>query len=551
MAGFRTAQQHRAFVVADLLTSLPAGADSSRAPSANEFAAFADALPEAAWIADREGWIYWYNKRWYEYTGTTPEQMQGWGWQVVHDPSTLPTVLERWKRSIATGEDFEMVFPIRGADGLFRPFLTRVRPLRNQQGEITHWIGTNTDVAEQERQKRLLQTLNETAALVGAELDLERLVQAVTDAGVRLTGAQFGAFFYNVVNDKGEGYTLYTISGVPREWFSKFPMPRNTEVFEPTFRGQGIIRSDDITEDPRYGRNPPYSGMPKGHLPVRSYLAVPVISRSGEVLGGLFFGHGSPGMFTAYHEQLLTGVAAQAAVSIDNARLYKKAQEEIARREKLEEGRRLLIRELNHRVKNAFAIVGGLVLTTAARTASVSELATTLNGRILSLARAHELIYAAYGQPTEMERAPQLRELIAAVLAPYAGDTQRRVEGPDLEVKPTALTSLTLVLHELTTNAVKYGSLSVPSGMVLVTWSVNERVLRLSWTETGGPTIESPPASTGFGAQLIEMSATGNLGGTTERHWDKTGLRFVFDAPLDRIRMASDTDAKPSATPEL
>jgi two-component sensor histidine kinase len=476
-----------------------------------------------------------------QYTGTTPEQMQGWGWQVVHDPSTLPSVLERWKHSIATGEDFEMVFPIRGTDGLFRPFLTRVRPLRNERGEITHWIGSNAEVTEQERQKRLLETLNETAALVGAELDLERLVQAVTDAGVRLTGAQFGAFFYNVVNDKGEGYTLYTISGVPREWFSRFPMPRNTNVFEPTFRGQGTVRSDDIMEDPRYGRNPPYSGMPKGHLPVRSYLAVPVISRSGEVLGGLFFGHGSTGMFTAYHEQLLTGIAAQAAISIDNARLYKKAQEEIARREKLEEARKLLVRELNHRVKNAFAIVGGLVATTAARTSSVNELATKLNGRILSLARAHELIYAAHGQAVEIEGGPQLRGLIKAVLAPHAGEMQRVVQGPDLELRHAALTSLTLILHELTTNAIKYGSLSVPSGMVLVTWSIDERVLRLSWTEAGGPTIESTPASTGFGAQLIEMSAVGNLGGAIEQHWEETGLRFMLEAPLDRVRMTSDT----------
>ena len=133
---------------------------------------------------------------------------------------------------------------------------------------------------------------------MASDLDRDKVVQAVTDAATELTTAEFGAFFYNVINEAGESYTLYTISGVPREAFSKFPMPRNTEVFEPTFKGIGVVRSADITKDPRYGHNPPYHGMPPGHLPVRSYLAVPVKGRSGNVIGGLFFGHSEPGRFS-------------------------------------------------------------------------------------------------------------------------------------------------------------------------------------------------------------------------------------------------------------
>ena len=139
---------------------------------------------------------------------------------------------------------------------------------------------------------RALETLNRIGSTLAGELDLDRIVQMVTDAGVELTEAQFGAFFYNVTNEAGESYTLYSLSGVPREEFSKFPMPRNTHVFGPTFRGEGVVRSDDITKDPRYGKLAPHYGMPTGHLPVRSYLAVAVRSRSGEVIGGLFFGHG-------------------------------------------------------------------------------------------------------------------------------------------------------------------------------------------------------------------------------------------------------------------
>lgn len=178
----------------------------------------------------------------------------------------------------------------------------------------------------------LLEVLNKIGATIAAELDLDQAVQVVTDAAKELTGAAFGAFFYNVLDERGERYTLYSISGVPREAFSKFPMPRNTKVFAPTFNGEAIVRSADIKRDPRYGNSAPYFGMPEGHLPVCSYLAAPVVSRSGEVLGGLFFGHPEPDVFTERAERLLLGVAAQAAIAIDNARLYQAAQTEIAQR---------------------------------------------------------------------------------------------------------------------------------------------------------------------------------------------------------------------------
>jgi PAS domain S-box-containing protein len=171
------------------------------------------------------------------------------------------------------------------------------------------------------------ETLNRIGRTLASELDLERLLQAVTDAATEVSGAQFGAFFYNRTNEAGESYMLYTLSGVPRDAFAKFPMPRNTAVFAPTFSGEAIVRSDDITRDPRYGRNAPRRGMPEGHLPVKSYLAVPVMARSGEVHGGLFFGHAKAGVFTERAERLVAGIAAQAAIAIDNARLYRSLQE--------------------------------------------------------------------------------------------------------------------------------------------------------------------------------------------------------------------------------
>jgi PAS domain S-box-containing protein len=169
---------------------------------------------------------------------------------------------------------------------------------------------------------RVTETLYRIGRALAAELDLEKIMQTVTDEATGLTNAYLGAFFYNVQNPNGEAYSLYTISGTSRDAFVGLPMPRNTGIFEPTFRGSGAMRLDDVTKDPRYGNNAPYAGMPPGHLPVKSYLAAPVVSRTGEVLGGLFFGHPQPGKFTERHERLLVGIAAQAAVAVDNARLY-------------------------------------------------------------------------------------------------------------------------------------------------------------------------------------------------------------------------------------
>ena len=174
----------------------------------------------------------------------------------------------------------------------------------------------------------VIDALHSVGRRLTAQLDIGRIVQEATDAATTAVGAAFGAFFYNLVNQFGESYTLYTLSGVPREAFSRFPMPRNTEVFAPTFDGRGTLRSEDITADPRFGRNAPYHGMPEGHLPVRSYLAVSVISpTSGEVLGGFFFGHPEPGRFTGRHEYVAEGIAGYSAIALDNARMFERERD--------------------------------------------------------------------------------------------------------------------------------------------------------------------------------------------------------------------------------
>jgi signal transduction histidine kinase/CheY-like chemotaxis protein len=187
---------------------------------------------------------------------------------------------------------------------------------------------------------RTLETLNRTGAALAAELDIGVLLQRVTDAATELTGAQFGAFFYNGINEHGEAYLLYTLSGANRQDFEHFGHPRATALFGPTFRGEPTIRLDDVMADPRYGRSPPHHGMPAGHLPVRSYLAVPVVGRTGEVLGGLFFGHADAAVFSERSARLAEGIAAQAAIAVDNARLYAASREAMQERTQLLESER-------------------------------------------------------------------------------------------------------------------------------------------------------------------------------------------------------------------
>jgi len=231
------------------------------------------------------------------------------------------------------------------------------QPIVADGGETTGIFIQGHDVTEQHEtehriraESRKLDVLNRSGASLAAELDVGKIVQIATDACTEIVEAQFGAFFYNVTNEKGESYMLCALSGVSRERFDKFPMPRNTAVFEPTFKGTGVVRSDDILKDPRYGKNEPHYGMPKGHLPVRSYLAVPVTSRSGEVIGGLFFGHEEPGRFVEEHEELVTGIAGQAATAIDNARLFQAADKEVTERRRAEEALQALNNTLEQRV---------------------------------------------------------------------------------------------------------------------------------------------------------------------------------------------------------
>jgi PAS domain S-box-containing protein len=210
-----------------------------------------------------------------------------------------------------------------------------VSPIFDDTGTVIGASKIARDISERARLQTALkeeafvaQKLSEVGAMVASSLDRATVVQKVTDVATALTQAEFGAFFYNVIDPKsGDAYTLSALSGTSKEAFAQFPEPRLTALFAPTFHGEGVVRLDDVTQDPRFGKNSLYFGTPDGPLPVRSYLAVPVKSGTSEVHGGLFFGHSRTGVFTERHEQLASGVANWASLALENARLYADARE--------------------------------------------------------------------------------------------------------------------------------------------------------------------------------------------------------------------------------
>jgi excisionase family DNA binding protein len=334
-----------------------------------------------------------------------------------------------------------------------------------------------TEIAEREAAEQALREeseITETLARIGSTLtstlDAATLVQAVTDAATKVSGAAFGAFFHNVTDEQGEAYQLYTLSGAPLEAFSHFPSPRNTALFGPTFRGEGLIRIDDVSKDSRYGHNAPYYGMPPGHLAVRSYLAVPVRSRSGEILGGLFFGHPDAGVFSQRSERLVAGIAAWASIALDNARLYHDAVAAVHVRDEF-------LSAVSHDLRTPLTTIRGMTQVSRRRlqriaTEPTEQIAGSLAhveqavGRMTAMIDGLlDLARLESGRPLDLDRRPI--ELLA-LIRQLAEEHQRGAPGHRIRVEAGSdslmgdwdAVRLERVISNLLSNAIKYS----PSG---------------------------------------------------------------------------------------
>ncbi|MDK1387856.1 PAS domain S-box protein [Sinorhizobium sp. 8-89] len=319
-----------------------------------DFRAVLDALPMPVYATDREGIITYFNQAAADFAGREPrlgkdrwciswELRRTDGSNLPHDQCPMAQTLKEGRA--IRGHELVVVRP----DGTMIPVLPYPTPIFDKSGTLTGAINLLVDISERKGSETILRTKTERLEALGriaktlsSDLDLEHIIQTVTDSATKLSGAKYGAFFYRVTDEAGEHFQLYTLSGAPRAAFERLGLPRNTALFAATFRGHGVVRSDDIRKHPQYGLSKPHLGMPPGHLPIVSYLAVPVISRSGDVLGGLFLGHDEPGVFSTESEDAVEALAAHAAIAIDNAHLLLVSQREAESHRRAEQDSRYL-----------------------------------------------------------------------------------------------------------------------------------------------------------------------------------------------------------------
>jgi PAS domain S-box-containing protein len=325
-------------------------AEAALKESEARFHLLADSIPQLAWMAHPDGWIFWYNQRWYDYTGTTLEEMEGWGWRQIHHPDHIDRVVARIQRSWETGEPWEDTFPLKGRDGSWRWFLSRALPVHDAEGCVARWFGTNTDITE----------LREA-----------------------------------------------------------------------------------------------------------------------------------------------------------------------------EERQKLLLAELNHRVKNTLASVQSIVSQTMRGSDSIEVFRDKLTARLLALSRSHSLLAKDTWQGAD------LGEVVSETLSPYRAEGAAgrvTVRGPAVRLGPTAAVTLGMALHELSINAAKYGALAVPTGQILAEWRIDWRggktpALEFLWQESGGPPV-SAPSKTGFGARLIERGLAHELNAEVCLDFAPAGLGCRIRLPL-------------------
>ncbi|WP_426086566.1 hybrid sensor histidine kinase/response regulator [Janthinobacterium sp. PSPC1-1] len=291
-------------------------AEESLRHSEEDLRALANSIPQLAWIASFDGTIAWYNQRWHDYTGTSAEQMAGEGWSIAYDAQHLPPMLQGWKAALRDGTPFEMEFPIRGADGQYRWFLTRANPVHDRGGQLLRWFGTSTDVDQVKRvqealrdETRVLELLNNTGAALASTLDLPALLQETVDAATRISGARFGALYYDEAGDVHD-----SPGALPAPRAVNGISLRQAETIAAELRQGPAMRQNDLLAAP--------DASADDAPPLRSCLSLPISSRSGLLLGRLLLGHPQAGMFSARSERIVSAIAAQAAVALDNTRLY-------------------------------------------------------------------------------------------------------------------------------------------------------------------------------------------------------------------------------------
>lgn len=446
----------------------------------DEFTRLAEFLPTLCWLARGDGYIVWYNRRWHDYCGTNPAQMEGWGWQDVHDPALLPVVMERWTLAIALGEPFEMQFPLRGADGLFRPFLTRIVPVRDGTGEVVRWYGVNTEIGSQIAAEK---------ALVASQANFA----ALTDAMPQMVWSTRPDGLHDYFNARWHEFTGVPAGITDGEGWNDLLHPDDRDLASSRWR-HSLETGEPYEVEYRLRH---HSGDYRWTLG----RALPVLDDHGQISRWI-----------------------GTCTDIDDARRAADQNE-------------LLSRELSHRIKNIFAVISGLINLTGRKSAELMPKMTELLDRIGALGRAHEFARPHSASSAPPKSSDTLTGLIAEILKPYElnGTDRVIISGDDVPVDDRGATPVSLSVHELATNSAKYGALSTEQGRVTVSVEKMKEEVVITWVETGGPSLKGAPSSKGFGSELAQLSVERQLGGTIEYDWHTEGLRVSIRLGANRL----------------
>ncbi|HEY1172204.1 MAG TPA: response regulator [Verrucomicrobiae bacterium] len=318
---------------------LTAANDSLRA-SEQLYRAIGESINYGIWVCDPAGNNIYASESFLRLIGLSQRELSERGIQSVMHPEDWESGKEAWDQCCRAGTFWEREYRFKGKEGLWHPILSRGVPIRSEGGGIVRWAGIHLDIAAFKHtekalrhQTRVLEILHRASVSLVAERDIRKIAQCVTDAGVEISEAAFGAFYHPV--SMSEEKVLCTLSGPPPEIFLGLEGEDVEKIFWPTLNGVGIVRVNDLRTDVRF-KKLAKGGRGKQALAVRSYLAVPVVSRNGEILGGLYFGHPEEGMFPPACEDVLLALAAQTAIAMDNANLYLALQRELEQQKRTE-----------------------------------------------------------------------------------------------------------------------------------------------------------------------------------------------------------------------